>query len=110
VLLEASPCSLPVGPTCVYDGDMVCRQWTFFFLSSLFPKNYSLTLLVVGISIPILIILISNFVLILLHNFYLFSISSFNYNLSNIIFSNLIIILVIYSFLPLSFCMSFIGF
>jgi hypothetical protein len=42
VSLEALPCSLPVSPTRVYDGDMVCRRWIFFFLSSLFPKNYSL--------------------------------------------------------------------
>ena len=82
----------------------------FFFLSSLFLKSYSLTLLVVGISTPVLIFFISNFVFILLHNFYLFSISSFNFNLSNIIFSNLVLILRISNFLPSSFCISFIGF
>ena len=49
-------------------------------------------------------------VLIILYKFYLFSISSFNPSLPNIIFFNLVFILWIYNFLPCSFCKSFIGF
>jgi len=49
-------------------------------------------------------------VLTLLWKFYLFSISSFIFNLLNIIFSNLVLILLISIFFPYFFCISFISF
>jgi len=69
---------------------------SFFSLSSL--ENYSLALLVVGISIIVLILFLIFLSWLFLLKFYLFSILSFNPNLLNIIFSNLILILWISTF------------
>jgi hypothetical protein len=60
--LEALLCYLPIGAMRIFGGGLICRQWSFFFsfyLSSL--ENYNLTLLVVGISTSVPIILISHF-------------------------------------------------
>jgi hypothetical protein len=70
--------------------------FSFFSLSSL--ENYSLALLVVGISIVVLILFLIFCLGFFLLKFYLFSILSFNPNLLNIIFSNLILILWISTF------------
>jgi hypothetical protein len=61
----------------------------FFFLFSLLLEKYMLTIFVVCISTSILTLLIF-FILSFLYKFYLFSILSFNFNLPNIIFSNLV--------------------
>jgi hypothetical protein len=50
------------------------------------------------------------FILSFLYKFYLFSILSFNFNLPNIIFSNLVLILLIFNFFPWLFYKSSISF
>jgi sugar phosphate permease len=62
VLLEVPPCSLSIGAPHVTDGVLVCHRLTFFslFVFLFFSENYSLTLLVVGISTSVLIFFIFN--------------------------------------------------
>jgi hypothetical protein len=50
LLLEAPPRSLLVGVVRVFGSSLVYHRWTFFFLLfSLLPKNYILTLFIIGI-------------------------------------------------------------
>jgi hypothetical protein len=77
--------------------------FSFYFFSLLSSENYILILFIVSISILVLILLISNFlVMVILYKFYLFLISPFNPNLPKIIFSNLILILLIFNFFSLT--------
>jgi hypothetical protein len=72
---------------------LVC--FVFFYLFSF--KIYSLTFFIVSIFVSILILLVySFFFFVFLQKFYLFSTSSFNFNLPNDIFFNLILILLIF--------------
>ena len=71
--------------------------FSFFFFSS--PDNYNLTFFFIGMLTSVFILLIYNFLsLFFFVEFYLFSISSFNPNLLNIIFSNLVLIILILIF------------
>ena len=99
--------SLSIGIACVGGGGVICCWWTFFSFFFLFsPKNYSLILFGVDISTSVLIILISNF-------FWLFCkiIFGFQFHPSvqiyDIIFTNLILIVLISKFLSWPFLYKF---
>ena len=64
----------------------------FFFLYLL--QNLQFDFFVVGNFLSVFILLVYSFFFVFLQKFYLFSTSSFNFNLPNIIFSNLVLILL----------------
>jgi hypothetical protein len=60
-VIESVIISSSCGVTCISVGGLIWCRWAFFFFSLSFQKNYSLVILVVGISTSILIILVFDF-------------------------------------------------
>jgi len=101
--LEASLCHFLIGVAHVSDRGLVYRQCASFFPSFLSSHQKNLQFDPLGywyFNFSPYSIDFSFVVLVLLLKFYLFSISSLNPNLPNIIFFNLVLILWTSNFLP----------